>query len=58
MTSIPVPTPLYRSPRPALVTKEVEEARFVSPLRRRRRTPRTLRDQILSDPLYVRHQIV
>jgi hypothetical protein len=30
----------------------------VTPFRRRRRTVRSLREQILSDPLFVRHQIV
>ena len=59
MTSIPVPTPLYRRPdRASADPKEVEEARFVTPFRRRRRTVRSLRDQILSDPLYIRHQII
>jgi hypothetical protein len=59
MTSIPVPIPQYRRPAPAAAAvREVEEARFVTPFRRRRRTVRSLREQILSDPLFVRHQIV
>jgi hypothetical protein len=59
MSSIPVPAPLYRRPiRSAAEAREAEESRFVAPFRRRRRTPRSLRDQILSDPLYVRHQII
>jgi hypothetical protein len=44
--------------RTAAEAKEVEEARFVSPFRRRRRTVRSLREQILSDPLFIRHQII
>ena len=60
MSSIPVPAPLYRRPlhTSAEAAKAADEARFVSPFRRRRRTPRSLRDQILSDPLYIRHQII
>jgi hypothetical protein len=59
MSSIPVPAPLYRRPpRRAAEAKEAEEARFVTPLRRHRRTVRSLREQILSDPLYIRHQII
>jgi hypothetical protein len=59
MSSIPVPAPLYRRPpRSAVDAKEAEEARFVTPFRRHRRTVRSLREQILSDPLYIRHQII
>jgi hypothetical protein len=59
MTSIPVPIPQYRRRVPtAAVVREMEEARFVAPFRRRRRTVRSLREQILSDPLFIRHQIV
>ena len=60
MTSVPVPAPLYRRPLHAVseAAKGSDDARFVAPFRRRRRTPRSLRDQILSDPLYIRHQII
>ena len=59
MTSIPAPVPLYPHPvRTTAEAKEAEEARFVSPFRRRRRTVRSLREQILSDPLFIRHQII
>ena len=59
MSSIPVPAPLYRRPvRAAVEAKAAEEARFVTPFRRHRRTVRSLREQILADPLYIRHQII
>jgi hypothetical protein len=59
MTSIPVPIPMHRRPaQTAAAVSEVEEARFVAPFRRRRRSLRSLRHEILSDSLYVRHLIV
>jgi hypothetical protein len=60
MTSIPVPAPLYRHEvrEVAAAANERDEARLASPFRRRRRTVRSLRDQILLDSLYVRHQII
>jgi hypothetical protein len=59
MTSIPVPASLYRrDAQTRAATKEADDARFVSPLRRRRRTVRALREQIQFDSLYIRHQII
>jgi hypothetical protein len=59
MTSIPAPAPLYRRhAQTSVATTEADDARFVSPLRRRRRTVRTLREQTQFDSLYIRHQII
>ena len=61
MSSIPVPAPLYRRPlhRTSEAAKAADDdARFVAPFRRRRRTPRSLREQVECDPRYIRHQII
>jgi hypothetical protein len=57
MSSIPVPAPLYRRPTLRIVTAE-EEQELVRPFRRRRRTIRTLREQVLCDPQYCRQHIL
>lgn len=57
MTSISVPARLYRQPTLRIV-KPDEVSTFVRPLTRRRRTLRSLRENALYDPLYIRHQIV
>jgi hypothetical protein len=56
MSSIPVPAPLYRRPTLRIVSKE-QEPELVRPFRRRRRTIRTLREQILCDPQHSRQHI-
>jgi hypothetical protein len=57
MTSISVPARLYA--KPALRVVETDEvSAFVRPFRKRRRTPRAIRERALYDPLYIRHQIV
>ena len=56
MSSIPIPAPLYRRPTLRIVTAE-EQPLFVRPFRRRRRTIRSLREQVLCDPQYFRHHI-
>jgi hypothetical protein len=57
MSSIPVPAPLYRRPTLRIVTSE-PEPQVARPFRRRRRTIRTLREEILCDPQYCRHHIL
>jgi hypothetical protein len=57
MTSISIPTRLYRRPTLRIVKAE-ELSPFVRPFRRRRRTLRSLRENVLHDRLYIRHQIV
>jgi hypothetical protein len=57
MSSIPVPAPLYRRPTLRIVRSAEEQPELVRPFRRRRRTVRTLREQILSDPQYCRHHV-
>jgi hypothetical protein len=53
MSSIPLPAPLYRRPTLRIVTHE--EPVFSKPFQRRRRTIRSLREQILCDPQYSRY---
>jgi hypothetical protein len=55
MSSIPIPAPLYRRPTLRIVRVE-EKSPFVRPLQRRR-TLRSLREQILCDPQYSRQHI-
>jgi hypothetical protein len=58
MSSIPIPAPLYRRQTPRIVGGNDEPA-VVRPFRRRRRrTIRSLREQILCDPQYCRHHIL
>jgi hypothetical protein len=57
MSSIPVPAPLYRRPTLRIVRAE-EQPELVRPFRRRRRTIRTLREEILCDPQYCRHHVL
>jgi hypothetical protein len=57
MSSIPIPAPLYRRPTLRVVRVE-DEPTLVRPFRRRRRTIRTLREQILCDPQYSRQHIL
>jgi hypothetical protein len=57
MSSIPVPAPLYRRPTLRLVSAE-QEPEVARPFRRRRRTIRTLREQVLCDPQYSRQHIL
>jgi hypothetical protein len=57
MSSIPFPAPLYRRPTLRIVSKQ-PEPEAVRPFRRRRRTIRTLREQILCDPQYSRQHIL
>jgi hypothetical protein len=57
MSSIPVPAPLYRRPILRIVSTE-PGAEVVRPFLRRRRTIRTLREQILCDPQYCRYHIL
>ena len=54
MSSIPVPAPVYRRPTLRIVTAHQEPV-FSKPFQRRRRTIRSLREQILSDPQYYRY---
>jgi hypothetical protein len=56
MSSIPVPAPLYRRPTLRIVRSE-EQPELVRPFRRRRRTIRTLREQVLCDPQYCRYHV-
>ena len=59
MSSIPVPAPLYRRPTLRIVAADEETTTtFVRPFRRRRRTIRTLREQVLCDPQYSRQHIL
>jgi hypothetical protein len=57
MSSIPVPAPMYRRPTLRIVAME-QGSKAVRPFRRRPRTIRTLREQILCDPQYCRHHIL
>jgi hypothetical protein len=57
MSSIPIPAPLYSRPTLRVVRAEDEPA-LVRPFRRRRRTIRTLREQILCDPQFSRQHIL
>jgi hypothetical protein len=57
MSSIPVPATLYRRPTLRIVTAEQEQEN-VRPFSRRRRTIRTLREQVLCDPRYCRQHIL
>jgi hypothetical protein len=57
MSSIPVPALSYRRPTLRIVSAE-QEQESVPRFRRRRRTIRTLREQILCDPRYCRHHIL
>jgi hypothetical protein len=57
MSSIPVPAPLYRRPTLRIVGAD-EVPALVRPFRRRRRTIRTLREQVLCDPQYSRQHIL
>ncbi len=57
MSSIPIPAPLYRRPTLRVVRAE-EEFALVRPFRRRRRTIRTVREQILCDPQFSRQHIL
>jgi hypothetical protein len=57
MSSIPVPAPLYRRPTLRIVSTE-PGPEVVRPFLRRRRTIRTLREQILCDPQYCRYHIL
>jgi hypothetical protein len=57
MSSIPIPAPLYRRPTLRIVASQ-PEPQAVRPFRRRRRTIRTLREEILCDPQYCRHHIL
>jgi hypothetical protein len=57
MSSIPVRAPLYRRPTLRLVSAE-QEPEVARPFRRRRRTIRTLREQVLCDPQYSRQHIL
>jgi hypothetical protein len=56
MSSIPVPAPLYRRPTLRIVRSD-EQPELVRPFRRRRRTIRTLREQVLCDPQYCRYHV-
>jgi hypothetical protein len=58
MSSIPVPAPLYRRPTLRIVAPDEETTTFARPFRRRRRTIRTLREQILCDPQFSRQHIL
>jgi hypothetical protein len=59
MSSIPVPAPLYRRPTLRIVSRDDEPtAALVRPFTRRRRTIRSLREQILCDPQYSRQHIL
>ena len=57
MSSIPIPAPLYRRPTLRIVAAD-EQPSVVRPFRRRRRTIRSLREQILCDPQYSRHHVL
>jgi hypothetical protein len=57
MSSIPVPAPLYRRPTLRIVASEPEHE-VVRPFRRRRRTLRSVREQVLCDPQYCRSHIL
>jgi hypothetical protein len=56
MSSIPFPAPLYRRPTLRIVSSEPEQE-IVRPFRRRRRTIRSVREQVLSDPQFCRYHI-
>jgi hypothetical protein len=56
MSSIPIPAHLYS--RPTLRVVRAEDEPLVRPFRRRRRTIRTLREQILCDPQFSRQHIL
>jgi hypothetical protein len=56
MSSIPIPASLYRRPTLRIVT--ADEPALVRPFRRRRRTIRSLREQILCDPQYSRQHVL
>jgi hypothetical protein len=58
MSSIPVPAPLYRRPTLRIVSRDEEPAKLVRPFNRRRRTIRSIREQILCDPQYSRQHIL
>jgi hypothetical protein len=58
MSSIPLPAPLYRRPTLRIVAAHEETTTFVRPFHRRRRTIRTLREQVLCDPQYSRQHIL
>ena len=57
MSSIPFPVAVYRRPTLRIVRAD-EQPVFVRPFERRRRTIRSLREQILCDPQYSRYQII
>jgi hypothetical protein len=57
MTSISVPTQLYRRPRLRIVAPG-EQPTMMRPFLRRRRTIRSLREQILCDPQYSRYHVL
>jgi len=57
MSSIPIPAPLYRRPTLRVVSKDDQPA-LVRPFRRRRRTIRTVREQVLCDPQFSRQHIL
>jgi len=57
MSSSPIPAVLYRRPTLRLVTAD-EKSTVARPIARRRRTFRSARHQILSDPQYIRLQIL
>ena len=57
MSSIPIPAPLYRRPTLRIVRAE-EQSAVVRPFQRRRRTIRSLREQILCAPQYSRQHIL
>jgi len=57
MSSIPIPAPLYRRPTLRIVRAE-EQPGLVRPFQRRRRTIRSLREQVLCDPQFSRQHIL
>ena len=57
MSSIPFPVAVYRRPTLRIVRAD-EQPVFVRPFERRRRTIRSLREQVLCDPQYSRYQII
>jgi hypothetical protein len=57
MSSIPIPAPLYRRPTLRIVRAE-EQPGVVRPFQRRRRTIRSLREQVLCDPQFSRQHIL
>ncbi len=58
MSSIPIPAPWYRRPTLRVVSRDEPPTHVLRPFARRRRTLRSVREQVLCDPQYSRQHIL